>query len=117
MFVIPAKAGTQPKTFWAPAFAGVARLLCFAALVMAVLLLLATSVAAQNFPEHGGSPVVDQAGLLRPEQVVDLKSKSEALYARNGRSFVVATVNSLDGLTIEDYGYRLGRHRFLGLRG
>ena len=78
------------------------------------LLALATPAAAQNFPEHKGSPVVDQAGLLRPEQVIDLQSKSEALYAKTGRSFVVATVKSLEGLTIEDYGNRLGRHWQLG---
>ena len=87
---------------------------CFAALAMTMLLFLAVPASAQSFPEHGGSPVVDQADLLRPEQELDLKSKSEALYAQTGRSFVVATVNSLDGLTIEDYGYRLGRHWKLG---
>lgn len=85
----------------------------FAALWLA-LLALAAPAAAQNFPEHRGSPVVDQADLLRPEQEFDLKSKSEALYAQTGRSFVVATVKSLDGLTIEDYGYRLGRRWALG---
>ena len=40
---------------------------------------------------------------------VDLTSKSEALEAQTGRQFVVATVNSLEGQPIEDYGYRLGR--------
>ena len=60
------------------------------------------------------SPVVDQADLLRPEQELDLKSKSEALEAQTGRQFVVATVKSLEGRTIEDYGYRLGRHWKIG---
>jgi uncharacterized protein len=87
---------------------------CLAALAMTVMLLLATPAAAQNFPKHEGSPVVDQAGLLKPEQVYDIRTKSEALYARNGRSFVVVTVKSLDGLTIEDYGSRLGREWKLG---
>ena len=109
MFVIPAKAGTQPTKFWAPACAGVTIFLCLIALIF-----LATPAAAQNFPKHEGSPVVDQAGLLRPEQVYDIKSKSEALYARNGRSFVVVTVKSLEDLTIEDYGSRLGREWKLG---
>jgi uncharacterized protein len=58
--------------------------------------------------------VVDQAGLLRPEQVLDLTSKSEALYAQTGRQFVIATVKSLEGRNIEDYGYRLGRHWKIG---
>jgi uncharacterized protein len=58
--------------------------------------------------------VVDQADLLRPEQEIDLASKSEALEAQSGRQFVVATVKSLEGRNIEDYGYRLGRHWGLG---
>ena len=87
---------------------------CFAALAMMVMLLVSAPAAAQTFPERGREPVVDQANLLRPEQELDLKSQSEALYAQTGRQFVVATVNSLEGRTIEDYGYRLGRHWKLG---
>lgn len=86
----------------------------FAALAMTILLFVAAPAAAQNFPERGTSAVVDQAGLLRPEQVFDIQSKSQALYDSTNRRFVVATVKSLDGLTIEDYGYRLGRHWQLG---
>ena len=87
---------------------------CFAALAMTVLLLWAAPAAAQTFPENNGSPVVDQAGILRPEQVLDLKSKSEALYAQTGRAFAVATVKSLEGYPIDDYAYRLGRYWKLG---
>ena len=87
---------------------------CFAALAMTLALLLAAPAAAQTFPERGRSPVVDQADLLRPEQEVDLSTKSEALFASTGRRFVVATVSSLEGLEIEDYGTRLGRHWQLG---
>jgi uncharacterized protein len=81
---------------------------CFAALVMTVLLLFAGPAAAQTFPALTGR-VVDQANLLSPEQELDLRSKSEALEAQTGRQFVVATIASLEGRTIEDYGYRLGR--------
>jgi uncharacterized protein len=73
-----------------------------------MLCLLAAPAYAQTFPKLTGR-VVDQAGLLTPAQVVDLTSKSDALEQRTGRQFVVATVNSLEGRTIEDYGYRLGR--------
>ena len=83
-------------------------------LLAALFLLLAAPASAQTFPERGRSPVVDQANLLRPEQEVDISSKSEALYAQTGRQFVVATVTSLEGRTIEDYGYRLGRTWALG---
>jgi uncharacterized protein len=86
---------------------------CFAALAMTLTVLLATPAWAQTFPQLSGR-VVDQANLLRPEQEMDLVSKSEALEAQSGRQFVVATVNSLEGRTIEDYGYRLGRHWKLG---
>jgi uncharacterized protein len=77
--------------------------------VIAILLLvIAAPAAAQHFPPLTGR-VVDQAHLLRPEQVVDLTTKSEELEAQTGRQFVVATVNSLEGYEIEDYTYRLGR--------
>ena len=77
------------------------------------LLALAQPVAAQTFPALSGR-VVDQAGLLRPEQVLDLDSKLAALETQTGRQFVVATVKSLEGRTIEDYGYRLGRTWAIG---
>ena len=67
---------------------------CFAALAMTILLFVATPAAAQTFPANNGSPVVDQAGILTPAQVVDLRSKAEALYAQSGRAFAVATVNT-----------------------
>lgn len=78
------------------------------AVLWLALIALAAPAAAQTFPPLTGR-VVDQANLLRPEQELDLSSKSEALEAQTGRQFVVATVNSLEGRTIEDYGYRLGR--------
>ena len=77
------------------------------------VLLAAAPAHAQTFPKLTGR-VVDQAGLLSPAQVVDLTSKSEALEARTGRQFVVATVRSLEGRSIEDYGYRLGREWGIG---
>ncbi len=78
------------------------------------LALIALPAAAQTFPKHDGSPVVDQAEVLRPEQELDLKSKSDALYAQTGRAFVVATVKSLEGRSIEDYGNGLLRHWKVG---
>ena len=83
------------------------------AVLWLALIALATPAAAQTFPQLTGR-VVDQADLLRPEQELDLTSKSEALEAQTGRQFVVATVKSLEGRTIEDYGYRLGRHWKIG---
>lgn len=79
----------------------------FAALVLAV------PAVAQSFPKLTGR-VVDEARLLTPSQVIDISSKSEALEASTGRQFVVATIPSLEGRTIEDYGYRLGREWGIG---
>ena len=87
-----------------------------AALLLA-LFALAAPAMAQTFPPNNGSAVVDQAGILRPEQAADLKSKSEALYAQTGRAFAVATVKSLEGYPIDDYAYRLGRAWGLGQKG
>ena len=77
------------------------------------LALLALPAAAQTFPALSGR-VVDQADLLRPEQEIDLTSKLAALEAQTGRQFVIATVSSLEGRPIEDYGYRLGRTWAIG---
>jgi uncharacterized protein len=82
--------------------------------LLLAFLALAVPASAQTFPANNGSPVVDQAGILRPEQIVDLQSKSQALYAQSGRAFAVATVKSLEGYPVEDYAYRLGRYWKLG---
>ena len=81
---------------------------------LCLVAMLASPAWAQTFPANNGSPVVDQAGILRPEQVADLKSKAESLYTQTGRAFAIATVKSLEGYPIEDYSYRLGRAWGLG---
>lgn len=78
------------------------------ALLWLAVLVIATPAAAQTFPKLTGR-VVDQANLLQPEQETQLTGRLEALETQTGRQFVVATVPSLEGRTIEDYGYRLGR--------
>ncbi|HVM23457.1 MAG TPA: TPM domain-containing protein [Sphingomicrobium sp.] len=89
---------------------------CFAALALTLLFCLAAPAFAQTFPQLTGR-VVDQAGLLRPEQSAQLESRLAALEVQTGRQLVVATVNSLEGRTIEDYGYRLGREWGIGREG
>ncbi|MBA3834619.1 MAG: TPM domain-containing protein [Sphingomonas sp.] len=74
---------------------------------------MASPAAAQTFPELTGR-VVDQANLLPPQQEADLTARSEALEKQTGAQFVVATINSLEDRTIEDYGYQLGRHWGIG---
>ncbi len=86
------------------------------ALTLLVSLMLAVPAAAQTFPKLTGR-VVDDAHLLSAAQVVDIDSKLNALEARTGRQLVVATIPSLEGRTIEDYGYRLGRTWGIGADG
>jgi len=53
--------------------------------------------------------VVDEAGILSPAVEASLTRELEDLQTATGREMVVATVTSLEGREIEDYGYRLGR--------
>jgi uncharacterized protein len=77
------------------------------------VMLAATPAHAQTFPKLTGR-VVDQANLLSPAQEAELTARSDALEKRTGRQFVIATVASLEGRPIEDYGYRLGREWGIG---
>jgi uncharacterized protein len=79
----------------------------FAALWLAALV-VAAPAAAQTFPPLTGR-VVDNANLLDPAQEAALAARLAAVEQSSGRQFVVATLPSLQGRTIEDYGYRLGR--------
>jgi uncharacterized protein len=64
--------------------------------------------AAPTFPKLTGR-VVDGANMLSPQTEAALTGKLEALEQSSGRQLVVATVPSLQGYEIEDYGYQLGR--------
>ncbi|MEH6789372.1 TPM domain-containing protein [Parasphingorhabdus sp.] len=77
---------------------------------------MAGPVSAQSFPELTGR-VVDQADLLDPAQEAELTAKLEALETQSNRQLVVATVNSLEGYDIADYGYQLGRTWGIGQDG
>ena len=87
------------------------------ALVLAFAFLFsAPALAAPAFPPLSGR-VVDQANLLTPDQEAQLTARLAALEQASSRQLVVATVSSLNDMTIEDYGYQLGRHWGLGQRG
>jgi len=85
-------------------------------LIAALLVLTGQSAFAQTFPKLSGR-VVDQANLLDPAQEAALTAKLEGLETRTKRQLVVATLNSLEGYEISDYGYRLGRTWALGQDG
>ncbi|MEJ2681793.1 MAG: TPM domain-containing protein [Gammaproteobacteria bacterium] len=61
-----------------------------------------------TFPTLTGH-VVDQAGLLESGVRTRLEQQLQAHEAASGHQVVVLTVNDVQGLTIEDYGYQLGR--------
>ena len=76
---------------------------------LATLLLMLAGVAqAQTFPPLTGR-VVDAANIIPDDQEAALTAKLDALEKESSRQLVVATVPSLEGYDIADYGYRLGR--------
>jgi uncharacterized protein len=78
-------------------------------------LMVAAPAAAQTFPALSGR-VVDQAGILSQSTRSSLVGQLAALEAQTTDQLVVATVSSLEGLSIEDYANRLFRHWQLGQR-
>ncbi|MBU2586947.1 MAG: YgcG family protein [Alphaproteobacteria bacterium] len=85
-----------------------------AGILVALLALIATPLAAQPaFPELTGR-VVDNADILSPEAEARLAAKLEALETQSQRQLVVATIPDLQGYDISDYGYQLGRAWGLG---
>jgi len=72
--------------------------------------------AAPTFPELSGR-VVDQAGLLTPDQEQSLSELSKTIEDNSTAQVVVVTLKSLDGYDIADYGYQLGRHWKIGHKG
>lgn len=69
--------------------------------------------AAPTFPDLTGR-VVDQAGLLTPQQEQSLSDISKAIEQNTTAQVVVVTLKSLEGYDIADYGYQLGRYWKIG---
>lgn len=88
-------------------------------LLAAAALAAAGFAAAQaiEFPRLTGR-VVDAADLLSPATEATLSRElAEFEQQSGGTQIVVATVPSLQGQAIEEYGYQLGRHWGIGQRG
>jgi len=83
------------------------------ALLLALAPALPGKAAAQEFPALAGR-VVDAADILPPDVEAQLSAKLEGLEQQSQRQLVVATLPSLQGYEISDYGYRLGRHWQIG---
>jgi uncharacterized protein len=69
--------------------------------------------AGYDFPSLSGR-VVDAAHLLPPDSRAAIAGKLKALEVRTRHQFVVVTVPSLRGHSIEDYGVTLGRSWGIG---
>ena len=65
------------------------------------------------FPALTGR-VVDEAGILEPDEEAGLADRLAALEGRTTDQLVVATVPSLQGLGIDDFSQRLGNHWGIG---
>jgi uncharacterized protein len=82
----------------------------------ALMLALAASYAALSFPALSGR-VVDDAGILSSstrETLTNLLAEHER---QTKNQVVVVTLRSLQGTTIEQYGYQLGRAWGIGVKG
>jgi uncharacterized protein len=84
-------------------------------LALAALIAL-PALAAPTFPALTGR-VVDEAGVLSPAAKTQITGWLAQFEAATKRQVVVATVKSLQGLPIEDYGYQLGRFWGIGEKG
>lgn len=79
----------------------------FAAALLLLTALIAPAIA-QTFPALSGR-VVDAANILQPEQRAALDLKLKAHEDKTSDQIVVATVPSLEGVSVEDYANRLYR--------
>jgi uncharacterized protein len=78
-----------------------------------LFLLLFTLLFAVNYPELTGR-VVDEAHILSPACVKTLNEKLKNFEKNTSNQIVVVTLNSLQGKSIENYGYKLGRKWGIG---
>lgn len=69
---------------------------------------LALPAQAQNFPELTGQ-VVDAANIIPDEDEAALVAQSQRVEREKGYQFVIATIPSLEGYDIDEYGTKLGR--------
>ena len=74
---------------------------------------LLPAIAVPTFPALTGR-VVDDAGLLSPEEQETLTQELKELEDKSSDQLVVVTLPSLQGYPIEDFGYQLGRHWGIG---
>ena len=85
-------------------------------IAVAALLLAFAAYAALGFPALSGR-VVDDAGILSADTRDTLTNLLAEHEHQTGNQVVVVTLKSLQGTTIEQYGYQLGRAWGIGIKG
>ncbi|SHE83352.1 uncharacterized protein SAMN04487965_0748 [Microbulbifer donghaiensis] len=85
-------------------------------IALTALLCALGAIADVQFPPLSGR-VVDKANLLRPETEFRLTEMMQRHEKETSNQLVVVTLPDLQGLTIEEYGYQLGRHWQIGQKG
>jgi uncharacterized protein len=78
-----------------------------------ICLTFAGAAQTLTFPALTGR-VVDDAGLFNAADRAALTESLAGLEARTTDQLVIVTLKSLQGTSIEDYGYQLGRHWKIG---
>ena len=88
------------------------------ALVLTVLSISIDPARAADpvFPALTGR-IVDEAGLLSAEDEAALTATLASLEGTSSDQLAIVTLKSLQGFTIEDFGYKLGRHWGIGQEG
>jgi uncharacterized protein len=84
--------------------------------LLAILLSVTAVHAELKFPPLTGR-VVDDAHLLTPADKAAIEADLKALEGKSSDQLVVYIAKSLQGYTIEDYGYQLGRAWGIGQKG
>jgi uncharacterized protein len=84
--------------------------------LLAELSIVHAADAEPSFPSLSGR-VVDQAQVLDAAARTRIEGKLEQLESKTSTQLVVATLSSLQGYDIADYGYRLGRSWGIGQKG
>ena len=75
--------------------------------VLGLLALLSAPAAAVNFPPRPQGPIYDEADLLPAAEEAQLDQRLRDFDAKTGDAVIVATVNSLQNDTVEDYAANL----------
>lgn len=94
----------------------IARRATWTACWLTLVLLFSTMIHAEvSYPALTGR-VMDLAGILTADEHERLVAKLTAHERMTSNQLVIVTIPTLDGLSIEEYGYQLGRHWGIGTR-